>query len=154
MYLPWSIGELAGIGPTPNSVAVGPGTPFAAVDPHAAFDSADDREEAEFQALYAAAGFSLEAIARDAGHAPALRAVLTVEAEEAPNSGAVAGDLFIGVISSPLECTAVCAHVDEPQAAGLVRSAAIAGDDGAGALEGADLLWYDVSELGDIPLAP
>jgi hypothetical protein len=45
----------------------------------------------------------------------------------------------------------ICVHVDEPAAAADVARAAAGDEDAAERLDERDLLWYDASEVGDVP---
>ncbi|MGO1317334.1 MAG: DUF6912 family protein [Cellulomonadaceae bacterium] len=114
----------------------------------------EDSEGLEYAALLAAADDDLALIASD-DTAPRLRGVLTVEVPDAAVV-AQAGDAAVltpsAVDVAPVPAAVVvCAHVDEP-VAGADVAATLAGDDAAAErLVERDLLWYDVTELADIP---
>ncbi|GEK21594.1 DUF6912 family protein [Cellulomonas xylanilytica] len=148
IYLPASLDQL--------EPASGPLTPRRAhaVTPalRAMFPDEDD-EGLEYAAQLAAADDSLALLA-DAPEAPQLRCVVSVDVADAAVA-VVSGD---DDVPSAVELTravpqsdVICAHVDEPGAAADVTLAA-AGDEAAGErLDERDLLWYDASELPDVP---
>ncbi|WP_142118490.1 DUF6912 family protein [Rarobacter faecitabidus] len=110
--------------------------------------TSDEVEEAEFVALYLAADASARLAAASPG--AKLRLVLSCDVPDgslpAPDG---AGQI---TLTSPLEGARIaCAHADDAS-----QSVAIAGafrelEANEAALDDHDLLWYDVSELGDIP---
>jgi len=119
-----------------------------------------DLEELEFVALTHAARSSLRLLAADP-QAPRLRVVLAADLPS-PRTVPVAGgprSLVRVEGDVPLQWVASI-HVDEAQAEKTVRVAAgvlaeaDAGDDDAAFLvdgaQACDLLWYDVSELGNL----
>ncbi|MBT0994654.1 hypothetical protein KIN34_10180 [Cellulomonas sp. DKR-3] len=156
-YLPATLDELDG------STDLAPRRGYAVTAALRAALPDEDEEGWEFAAHLAAADDSLVLLARRPD-APALRLVVTADLDDAavrvldvPPPGADAGD--VGTpgeveVTAPVAWSRVaCVHVDEPATASDVR-AALAGDDAAvERLEEADLLWYDVSELRDIPRA-
>lgn len=149
-YLPASLDELDG------SADLAPRRGYAVTDALRAALPDEDEEGHEFAAHLAAADESLVRLAARPD-APALRLVVTADLDDAdvtvldssPGPGTVLGEVDV---AAPVPWSRVaCVHVDEPAAAADVR-AAIAGDDAAvERLEEADLLWYDVSELAQIP---
>ena len=113
----------------------------------------EDDEGLEFAAQLAAADDSLELLgARPA--APQLRLVVSVDV---PDSAVleVSSDEDV---PSAVELThavpqedVICVHVDEPGAAADVVLAASGDEAAVDRLDERDLLWYDASELGDVP---
>ncbi|MCK9795061.1 hypothetical protein M1843_15015 [Isoptericola sp. 4D.3] len=131
----------------------------------------DDDETREYEAFLAAADDSLALVAarRDV---PPLRAVVSVDVPDTSVTAAVGAEEASAVDVAALSGVAVVAvHVDEPEAADDVRAvlaaadeendAERAGDVGATseeALDAAlqrvtdrDLLWYDPTEISQIP---
>lgn len=115
----------------------------------------EDQEGLEYSAHLAAADDSLGALAL-APQAPRLRLVLTLEVPDdvvvdAPGDAAILTPSAVDLVAAVVGATLVCAHVDEPEAAADVV-ATLAGDDAAvERLVERDLLWYDATELDDIP---
>ena len=118
-----------------------------------------DLEELEFTAMTDAAEAALTLLAEDAG-APRRRVVV---AADVPDPAVSPGGRFRSSVTVAAEvplAKVVSVHVDEPEAVPTVEAAigalaaAAAGDDDAQFLldeaEATDLLWYDVSELGDV----
>jgi hypothetical protein len=114
----------------------------------------EDDEGLEFAAQLMAADDSFDLL-RSAPSAPRQRLVVSVDVPDArvavvsdhedaaPSLVELTGDVPVAAI--------VCAHVDEPGASADVE-AALAGDEAAGErLDDADLLWYDATELPQIP---
>ncbi|MDM7831714.1 DUF6912 family protein [Cellulomonas edaphi] len=147
IYLPATLDELdATLLPARRGHAVTPALRLALPD--------EDEEGLEFAAQLMAADDSLDLL-RDAPDAPRLRVVLSLDVADgrvsavddaddgAPSLVEVSGDVPVAEV--------VCAHVDEHGAAAVV-AAALAGDEAAGErLDDADLLWYDATELAQIP---
>ncbi|MDQ0426558.1 DUF6912 family protein [Cellulomonas iranensis] len=112
----------------------------------------EDEEGWEYAAQAGAADDSLVRVA-GSPDAPPLRVVV---AADVPDAAVRA--LTDPPVPSAVELTAavdlaavVSVHVDEPEAAADVR-AVVDGDEAAiERLEERDLLWYDVSEVADIP---
>lgn len=119
----------------------------------------EDEEGVEFAAQLMAADDALVLLA-SRPQSPPLRLVVTVEVPDdvvtpaVPEQGAGVDDEAASLVTLAAPATldwVVCAHVDEPDAAGEVGRA-LDGDDAAlDALTERDLLWYDVTELGHIP---
>ena len=120
-----------------------------------------DLEELEYTALLEAAEASLHLLADDAA-APRRRVVV---AADVPDDAVRPGGRFRSSVrlQVPVELSsAVSVHVDETTVAETIAAAAAAaaalaaeaGDDDARFLvdeaEACDLLWYDVTELGDL----
>ncbi|GIG28245.1 DUF6912 family protein [Cellulomonas marina] len=133
----------------------GPLTPRRAhaVTPELRAALPDEDEGWEFSAQLAAADDALVRLAAD-GAAPRLRLVVSADVPDAdvdlrPDPDAPPSAV---ALRSPLPWDAVvCVHVDEPAAAPDV-TAALAGDSAADERLGErDLLWYDASEVADIP---
>jgi len=114
----------------------------------------EDDEGLEFAAQLMAADDSFELL-RAAPGAPRLRLVVSLDVAEDEVELVVDEDdgaPSLVELTGPLKVSAiVCAHVDEPGARADVE-AALAGDEAAGErLDDADLLWYDATELAQIP---
>ena len=118
-----------------------------------------DLEELEYTAMTDAAEAALELLAADPS-APRRRVVV---AADVPDPVVSPGGRFRSSVRVAAEVpmsSVVSVHVDEPEAAGTVEAAigalpaAAQGDDDAQFLldeaEACDLLWYDVSEIGDL----
>ena len=113
----------------------------------------DDDEGLEYAAQLAAADDSLMLLGERPG-APQLRCVVSADVADA----AVLTVSDDDDVPSAVELTravpradVICVHVDEPGAATDV-ALAVAGDEEAAArLDERDLLWYDASELGNVP---
>lgn len=136
----------------------------------------EDEEGLEYAAALEAASDSLALVAARPG-VPLQRVVVTVEVPDAAVGAAGADDdvapSAVEITSDVPDVAIVCVHVDEPEAAADVADVLAAADEendaeetGAvgveseSALDAAlqritdrDLLWYDWSELGDIPRA-
>lgn len=117
----------------------------------------EDEEGMEFAAMLMAADDALVLLAGRPG-APELRVVLTVDVPDSavqpapqPAEGDEEPASLVTLVAEVAVVDLVCAHVDEPAARGQVHRA-LEGDDAAlDDLAERDLLWYDVSELADIP---
>lgn len=112
----------------------------------------DDEEGWEFAAHLAAADDSLMLVAATPT-APHLRLVLTAEvpddavrpaADDAPPS-------LVRLTASVPWDQVVCAHVDEPEAVPDLEAALRGDPDAVERLSERDLLWYDATELDQIP---
>lgn len=119
----------------------------------------NDLEDLEYSAMLDAAEASLSLLAADPD-APRRRVVVSADVSDAAVTpgGRFRSSVVVGV---PVPLAAVVSiHVDEPEAEATIEAAvqalaaAAAGDDDAQFLideaEACDLLWYDVSELGDL----
>jgi len=113
----------------------------------------EDDEGLEYAAQLAAADDSLERLRRSPS-APRLRVVVSVDVPEAvvvAVSDPQASPSTVEMVSGVGLVDVVAVHVDEPETAADV-AAALAGDpEAVERVEEADLLWYDVTELGHIP---
>jgi len=114
----------------------------------------EDDEGLEFAAQLMAADDSFELLRRAAG-APRLRAVASVDvpdAQVADVSDDDDGAPSLVRVTRPVSRSEIaCVHVDEPA---VVADVAAALDGDASAVErvdDADLLWYDASEVAQIP---
>jgi len=112
----------------------------------------EDEESWEFVAQLAAAD---ESLARLTGEDVPLRLVIVADVPEAvvrEVDGAAEPSQV--VLEGPVAWEDVaCVLVDEPEAAADVRAARAGDAEAAARLGERDLLWYDVTELGDIPRA-
>ncbi|MFD6178674.1 MULTISPECIES: DUF6912 family protein [unclassified Isoptericola] len=173
IYVPATLDELEGA-----AVAAGgarwdlPARRAHAVTPALVRELADEDEESrEYEAFLAAADDSLARIAARRGVAP-LRVVVSLDVPDAAVAAADDAEEPSAVDVGALDGVAVVAvHVDEPEAAADVRAVLAAADeendaertggDGAlseDALDAAlqrvtdrDLLWYDPTEIPQIP---
>ena len=113
----------------------------------------EDDEGLEFAAQLAAADDSLEHLATHPD-APQLRLVVSVDVPDAavePVTDDEDVPSAIELVSPVAQADVICVHVDELGARADVE-AALAGDEAAGErLDDADLLWYDATELAQIP---
>ncbi|WP_273654202.1 DUF6912 family protein [Cellulomonas fimi] len=113
----------------------------------------EDDETVEFVAQLTAADDALELLAAHPG-APRLRLVVSVDVPDAavaPVADDGASPSAVRLVADVEVADVACVHVDEPEARADVV-AALAGDaDARERLEERDLLWYDASELGEIP---
>ncbi len=113
----------------------------------------EDEEGLEFSAHLAAADDSL-ALVGESADAPPLRLVVTVDVppEAVREAGSLdAGPSAVELVTRVGRDAIACVHVDEPALREDVR-AALAGDEAAAErVADADLLWYDVAELGELP---
>lgn len=110
--------------------------------------SADDIEEWEFAAMVTASAHSAVR-SREQG-ATVLRLVLSVDVpDSAVKLEGVGPEAVIGVDLDGV--AVVCAHVDEPAASAAVSAALQGGAPDLDALAEVDLLWYDATELAQIP---
>ncbi|WNB86386.1 DUF6912 family protein [Cellulomonas sp. ATA003] len=148
LYLPVTLLDVdfapaSGVVEAPRAHAVTPAL-------RALFPDEDD-EGLEYAAQLAAADDSLERVGAAAG-APRLRVVLSADVDDAavdPLDDAVPSAVRV---REPVPWSAVvCAHVDEPEAAGDVTDALTGDDDAVERLDERDLLWYDRTELGAVP---
>jgi len=158
IYLPATLDLVAGARPAAGgrtTLDVAPGRAHTVTAALAAALPDEDQEGLEYAAHLAAADDSLAALAL-APQAPRLRLVLTLEVPDdavvdAPGDAAILTPSAVDVVVPVAGATLVCAHVDEPEAAADVV-ATLAGDDAAvERLVERDLLWYDATELADIP---
>ena len=113
----------------------------------------EDDEGLEYAAQLAAADDSLVLVG-DRPDAPQLRCVVSADVADAavvlvPDDDDVpsAVELTRAVPQSDV----ICVHVDEPAAAADVTLAAGGDEEAAARLDERDLLWYDASELGNVP---
>ncbi len=148
VYLPATLDELQHVSP----VLLGPRTAHAVTSSLRRVWPDEDDEGWEYAAQAAAGDDALVLLAADPG-APRLRVVVAAEVPEAgvrvPDDPAVPS--MVEVDGGVGLDQVVSVHVDEPEAAGDVAAAA-GGDEAAlERLEERDLLWYDVSEVQQIP---
>lgn len=151
LYLPATLDELTAT--TEGDALLAGRTAHAVTQALRAALPDEDEEGWEFAAHLAAADDSLDLL-RSRPEAPALRLVVTVDVPDdavdvGPQPGAMPSAVLLTRAATLAEVA--CVHVDEPAVAGDVR-AALSGDVAADErVAEADLLWYDVSEIGDIP---
>ncbi|AEI11665.1 DUF6912 family protein [Cellulomonas gilvus] len=151
LYLPATLDELTAT--TEGDALLAGRTAHAVTQALRAALPDEDEEGWEFAAHLAAADDSLDLL-RSRPEAPALRLVVTVDVPDdavgvGPQPGATPSAVLLTRAATLAEVA--CVHVDEPAVAGDVR-AALSGDVAADErVAEADLLWYDVSEIGDIP---
>ncbi|MBI9116040.1 DUF6912 family protein [Sanguibacter suaedae] len=157
LYVPATLDELDTL--TSGRITLGPRRAHAATPALVAAlaeEDVDDVEEVEFVAQLAAADDSLVAIAANPS-VPWLRLVLSVDVPDAhvtvPPVDATADDASYSAVEITAEVTVavVCAHVDEPDAAGDVQAALSGDDEAIERLADRDLLWYDTTELSSVP---
>ncbi|HEY0119939.1 MAG TPA: hypothetical protein VGC04_14280 [Cellulomonas sp.] len=153
LYLPATLDELDGLDRPGGAAGLGPRRGHAVTVLLRAALPDEDEEGLEYAALLAAADDSLLRVAARPS-APHLRVVVSVdvpdalvapveEEDAAPSAVELSGALPPGAV--------VCAHVDEPPTARQVARALTGDESAVEALAEADLLWYDVSELGSVP---
>lgn len=112
-----------------------------------------DLEEVEYGAFMAAADDSLMLIAQQPDVAWK-RMIISVDVPESvvklsePNEET---PLSAVEIVSEVKATVACVHVDEPEASGDIQGVFEGNEEAILALNERDLLWYDTSELVDIP---
>jgi hypothetical protein len=113
----------------------------------------EDEESLEFAAQMAAADDSLALLARRPD-APRLRLVVSVDVPDRAVVSVEDADALPSVVDLLDDLgreDIACVHVDEPGAQEDVRRAAEGDETAAEALDERDLLWYDATELGQIP---
>ena len=148
IYLPASLDQLdPGAGPLAARRA-------HAVTPalRALFPDEDD-EGLEFAAQLAAADDSLELLATRPD-APQLRLVVSVDVPDSALQPVADDDDVPSAVElvQPVDLTdVICVHVDEPGASADVVLAGRGDEDAVDRLDERDLLWYDATELADIP---
>jgi hypothetical protein len=106
-----------------------------------------DTEEAEYEAMYAAAEESLALLAADPA-APRRRVVLAADMPDAVverEGGAADGVVRVRVTAAVPYKKLASAHVDDPAASADV--AAAAAEPGSGAADDHELMWFAVQEL-------
>lgn len=147
VYLPVTLAELQHVPPVlAPRVAHGVTPALRALWPD------EDDEGWEYAAQAGAADGSVALLAGDPD-APRLRVVVAADVPDAcvralddppvPSAVEVVCDVDVGQV--------VSVHVDEPAAADDVAAAAAGDEDALERLEERDLLWYDASEIGQIP---
>lgn len=149
VYLPATLDELHASG-----VLLAPRTAHGVTPALRARWPEEDEEGWEYAAQAGAADDSLVLLA-GRPHAPALRVVVAADVPEAcvrPLSDAPVPSA-LEVVCGVERDQVVSVHVDEPAALADVTAAA-GGDEAAlERLEERDLLWYDVTEIEQIPVA-
>jgi len=119
-----------------------------------------DIEEVEYGAHLAAAADSLMLIAQNP-EVPWLRLIISVDVPEAAVRPAVAESgtsddeelpaSAVDIVEPLAAVHIACVHVDEPEAAGDIQGVFEGKETAIEALYERELLWYDTSEIGDIP---
>ncbi|WP_448059580.1 DUF6912 family protein [Cellulomonas hominis] len=153
LYLPATLDELDGLDRPDGVTGLGPRRGHAVTALLRAELPDEDEEGLEYAALLAAADDSLLRVAHRPA-VPQLRAVVSVDVPDtlvAPVADEDAAPSAVELADALPAGAVVCAHVDEPPAAQLVARALTGDESAVEALAEADLLWYDVSELGSIP---
>jgi len=150
VYLPVTLDELQQSSP----VLLGPRPGHAVTSALRALWPDEDEEGWEY-AAQAGAGDGSVALLGGRPDAPRLRVVVAADVPDgcvrAPEDAAVPS--AVEVVCEVTLAQVVSVHVDEPAAAADVTAAA-AGDEAAlERLDERDLLWYDVTEIADIPVA-
>lgn len=114
----------------------------------------EDEEGWEYAAQAAAADASLVLLAGGA-QAPALRVLVAADVDDAAVRELDDPEVPSAIeLVQPVDLTRVVSvHVDEPAAAADVARAAAGDESAIERLDERDLLWYDVSEIADIPTA-
>ncbi|MCC2335636.1 DUF6912 family protein [Cellulomonas wangsupingiae] len=148
VYLPVTLDELQGADP----VLIGPRVAHAVTPALRALWPEEDDEGWEYAAQADAGDGSLVLLASRRA-APPLRVVVAADVAEAcvqtlddpPVASAV--EVVCGVDLGQV----VSVHVDEPAAAADVAGAASGDETALARLDERDLLWYDVTEIGQIP---
>lgn len=148
IYLPASLDEL-----DPASRPLSARRAHAVTPALRAMFPDEDDEGLEYAAQLAAADDSLELLG-ERPDSPQLRCVVSADVADA----AVLALSDEDDVPSAVELTravpqtdVICAHVDEPAAAPDVALAAGGDDEAAARLDERDLLWYDATELGNVP---
>ncbi|QCB93176.1 DUF6912 family protein [Cellulomonas shaoxiangyii] len=150
VYIPVTLDELQESSP----VLLDPRPAHAVTAALRAAWSEEDEEGWEYAAQASAADGSLVLLA-GRPDAPRLRVLVAADVADAcvtaPATTTVpsAVDVVCGVGLDQI----VSIHVDEPEAAEDVAAAAAGDEDALERLEERDLLWYDVTEVADIPRA-
>ncbi len=119
----------------------------------------DAVEELEFTALYGAADYAIALLADQ--QVPHQRLVISVDLPQSAKVVPVGSemkdrlgelvDYALTVEETITDIPIVCVHIDEPAAASVI-DAALSGDNQASQDIGdLDLLWYDASELAELP---
>lgn len=117
-----------------------------------------DIEEVEYAAQLAAADDSLMLIAeRPTEHW--LRLVISVDLPDSAVTPATGSDpdgvpypaSAVDITEAVNQVPIVCVHVDEPEAANDIQGVLQGDEDAMESLSNRDLLWYDVTELHQIP---
>lgn len=117
-----------------------------------------DLEEVEYAAQLAAADDSLMLIASNPQE-PWQRMVISVDLPESAVSAATGTDedgtqlpaSTVDIIEAVTQIPIVCVHVDEPEVATSIQGVLEGDEEAMESLAEADLLWYDVTELHQIP---
>lgn len=117
-----------------------------------------DIEEVEYTAQLAAADDSLMLIAQRPDE-PWLRLVISVDLPESSvtpatgldEDGAQLPSSAVDIIEPVAQVPIACVHVDEPEAAADIQGVLQGSEEAMESLSNRDLLWYDVTELHQIP---
>lgn len=148
VYLPVTLAELQHVSP----VVLGPRLGHAVTPALREVWPDEDEEGWEYAAQSAAADGSLLLLAADPG-APPLRVVVAADVPDgsvrAPSDPPVPSAVEITCEVGTALMASV--HVDEPAAARDVAAAATGDEAAVERLDEHDLLWYDVTEIAEIP---
>lgn len=154
LYVPATLRELDSI--VEGKVSLSPRRAHAATAQLVKLYDAEgitDIEEVEFGAFIAAADDSLMMIAEQ----PDVvwkRLVISVDVPDNLVQGSEPNDetpLSAVEITGEVLAKVACVHVDEPEASGDIQGVFEGREDAITSLNERDLLWYDFSEIADIP---
>jgi hypothetical protein len=115
--------------------------------------SDEDDEGLEYAAQLAAADDSLELLG-ERPEAPQLRCVVSADVADSAVLALSDDDdvpSAVELTRSVPQADVICVHVDEPAAAADVALAAGGDEEAVARLDERDLLWYDASELSNVP---
>lgn len=155
LYVPATLAELDSV--TGNKIDLSPRRAHAATSALVKAYEAEgvtDIEEVEYGAFMAAADDSLMLIAQQP-EVPWKRFIISVDVPESAVKLAEVDEetpvSAVDIVKELGTTTIVCVHVDEPEAAEDIQGVFQGNDDAIISLNERDLLWYDNTELGDVP---
>jgi len=156
VYLPATAADLATAAPHLGIAISGERTGFTLTFPQATPLSEAETEELEWEAFLTAAASSARLLAADPNSSP-MRVVLSLDVPPAAITATspLANRQLSGVVIPDLRDAKIAAiHVDEPATAPLIARlrAEPESTSALAAVLDADLLWYDPTELADIPI--
>lgn len=155
LYVPATLNELDSVSGTSISLAPRRAhTATAALVKAYEAEGITDIEEVEFGAFMAAADDSLMLIAEQPD-VPWKRFIISLDVPDSAVKAAPTDDetpvSAVDIVEPVGPLKIVCVHVDEPEAAGDIQGVFEGKEDAIVSLNERDLLWYDVTELADIP---